>query len=300
MTTATTTSTEFEVEGEEYTYEFTYAVEGEVSGPRFPWLQADCRKPTNLSQKVNFGMTESSFSLLANPIKGDMSQASFDDIGNTVDFLAPSADVRWVILSRPRIAEMDKATKVIAQEDGKLLPLQGQMKERGKITASIVLLGCVVDDDFIRDASGDIQIFTLKLTSTKSALVGSIRDKDYGQERNKNMRTIEAMNQVLVSRQKGRANQWFGHLASIRFAVFPVIAGSADGKDKSTANHFGFEDGSGAKMLPPHLAKSVFEFISTPEFKTLGANPFNKSSKVATVSSTAPVAMAVDDEDMPF
>jgi hypothetical protein len=293
MTTATKTAAApdaFEIVGE-FTYEADYSVQGESQGPRYPWVQADNYQPKNAKEQVSFGLTEDSFSMLATDIPGDIIAASFDDSGDTVPFLVPSNDVRWVILARPRTTGMVKAT-------GDIVPLEKGMKDRGEVTVSIVLLACVVAGDFVRDGDGMIQVFTLKLKSSKTAWTGSARDKDFGQERNAGQRTIEQFNQMLVSRAGGRSNQWLGHTASVRLGAKPEKFTAASG-DSSWGIRFGFEDGSGAAMLPPALAKASFEFVSTPEFKSLAANPFDKSGTTS-VATHQPVSMAVDDEEMPF
>lgn len=293
MTTATKTvaaTDTFEIVGE-FTYEADYSVQGESREPRYPWVQADIYQPKNAKEQVRFGLTEDSFSMLATNIPGDIASASFDDSGDTVPFLVPSNDVRWVILARPRTTGMVKAT-------GEIVPLEKGMKGRGEVTVSIVLLACVVAGDFVRDGNGAIQVFTLKLKSSKTSWTGSIRDKDFGQEKNAGQRTIEQFNQVLVSRAKSRSNQWLGHTASVRLGARPEKFTAASG-DSSWGVRFGFEDGSGAAMLPPALAKEAFEFVTTPEFKVLAANPFDKSGATP-VATPEPVSMAVDDEEMPF
>jgi hypothetical protein len=295
MTTATKTVAApdaFEIVGE-FTYEADYSVQGESQGPRYPWVQADIYQPKNAKEQVRFGLTEDSFLMLATDIPGDIIAASFDDSGDTMPFLVPSNDVRWVILARPRIMGMVKAT-------GDIVPLEKGMRDRGEVTISIVLLACVAAGDFVRDSDGAIQIFTLKLKSSKTAWTGNTRYKDFGQGSNANQRTIEQFNQMLVSYAGGRSSHWLGHTASVRLGAKPEKFTSTASGDSSWGIRFGFEDGSGAAMLPPALAKAAFEFVTTPEFKSLAANPFNKSGTPEPIAAPEPASMAVDDGDMPF
>jgi hypothetical protein len=311
MTTATkivAAPDAFEIVGE-FTYEADYSVQGESRGPRYPWVQADCAQPQSATQTVKFGLSADSLKNVQGEIPGDMGRAMFP--GGEVDFLVPSVDVRWVILARPRLFAMVKTETPESQgREGDVFPLTKGMRERGEITASLVLLGCVVGGDFIRDADGEIQVFTLKLTSTKTNWVGGLKEKDLGVSRfidavkskdfgESQARTIESFNQKLVQMQNGRSNHWLGHTASIRIGVVAKAIPTSDGKKQSLSNIFCFEPGSGAAMLPPALAKASFEFVSTPEFKSLAANPFDKSGTTS-IATPQPVSMAVDDEEMPF
>jgi hypothetical protein len=85
----------------------------------------------------------------------------------------------------------------------------------------------------------------------------------------------------------------------VRLGAKPEKFAAASG-DSSWGIRFGFESESGAAMLPPALAKAAFEFVTTPKFKALAANPFDKSGNTEPIATPQPVSMAVDDEEMPF
>jgi hypothetical protein len=274
-----------------YVANTAYAIDGEMSGPRYPWIQADSYQPKNAKAKINIGITTDSMALVDGQVLSDvvdMATSSFDDDGTEVEFGVFKKGVRWVILSRPKVMAMVKAT-------GEIIPtLAKGMKARGEVTVCRVLLACLIGDELVKDASGDVQIFTLKLKSSKTAMVGSSGDKDLGIERNGGHRTIELLNSILVKRAEAKPGQWLGHTVSVEIGAVAEKFANADG-DSSIGIRFVFPEGSTAKAMPTEAVAEVFKLVSSEDFKALAKNPFKP---VAPVLES--VTIDYGDGEMPF
>jgi hypothetical protein len=274
-----------------YAVNASYAIDGDISGPRYPWIQADCYQPQNAKQKINVGITADSMALLDGLDLSkmvDMKTSSFDDDGTEVEFGVFKKEVRWVILARPKVMSMVKAT-------GEIIPtLSKGMKARGEVTVCRVLLGCLIGDEVVKDYGGEVQVFTLKLKSSKTALVGSGGDKDSGIERNGGHRTIELLNSILVKRAEARPGQWLGHTVSVEIGAVAEKFSNADG-DSSVGIRFVFPEGSTAKALPTEAVADVFKLVSSDDFKALAKNPFKPASVLESVTIEYG-----DGEEMPF
>lgn len=254
-----------------------YAVESEGTGPRFPWLQASCYKPLNTKVVIGVGLTSDALEVVSEQEQKKLSDAlswgvtSYDDEGTEVKFGAAIDDVRWVILSRPKIFGMVKETEEI-------VPLTKGLKGRGEVTVSQVLLACIAKDSVIKDSEGKPQIFTLKLRSSKTALLGSDRDKDFGVARNGGHKTIGQLNAALTAHAKVKPGSWLGHTVSVQFAAVPEKFESNDGQS-SLGVRFIFKEGAGARPLSKDVIKDIHALVTSPDFKELAANPFAKQPK---------------------
>lgn len=271
-----------------------YAIDGESGGASYPWIQADNYRPSNAKSKIAIGITAESLALAGSEILSDavnMESASYDDEGTEVEFGYFDIGVRWVILAKPRTLGMHKAT-------GEIVPLAKGMKGRGEITVCRLLLGCIVGDELVMDDDGNPQIFTLKLKSSKTAFIGSDRDKDFGVSRNNNHRTIAQLNDALLKRANGKPGQWLGHTVSVELGAVAEKFSNADG-ESSLGIRFIFPEGSIARPLPKRVLDKVFKFITTDEFKTLARNPFARPQQQV---EPTPTSLAVDEDfdEMPF
>ena len=104
-----------------------YAVDGESGGASYPWIQADNYRPINAKSKIGIGITAESLALAGSEILSeavDMETTSYDDDGTEVEFGYFDKSVRWVILAKPRVQGMHKAT-------GDIVPLAKGMKGYG-------------------------------------------------------------------------------------------------------------------------------------------------------------------------
>lgn len=265
-----------------------YAVDGESGGASYPYIQATNYRPINGKQKIELGITADSLAmaqseLLASSV--EMQSFEYGDDATEVELGVFDDSVRWVILARPQVKGLVKATNEI-------VPLAKGMKERGEVTVARLLLACVVGDDLICDSEGEPQIFTLKLKSSKTGFVGSEREKDFGAARNNNQRTIAQLNAGLVAHVGGKPGQWLGHIVSVELGAIAEKFSNKDG-DASWGIRFVFPEGSTAKALPKKTAKQLFDFVSTDEFKALAKNPFGRAK-------AAEASPEIEDDEMPF
>jgi hypothetical protein len=275
-----------------------YAVDGERSGPAFPWIQADMYKPGNLKTEIRLGLPGAAMDMMdqESPLMGALTYttASFGVSDDEVPFGAFNPGIRWVILCRPKLAGMIKAT-------GDIVPLAKGMKDRGEVTVSRLFLACLIADGFVRTVDGEIQVFTLKLKSSKTAFIGNDRDKDFGQKANADHRTISQLNGALLAHAKGKPGQWLGHTVSVELGAVPEkftsATASANGKKESSMGiRFVFPADSTAKPLPAALLPDVFGFVTSDSFKELAKNPFgDRLGSAQAEPDTAP-----DLADMPF
>jgi hypothetical protein len=267
-----------------------YAIEGESGGVSYPYIQATNYRPINGKQKIELGITADALAmaqseLLASAV--EMQSFEYGDDATEVELGVFDDSVRWVILARPQVKGLDKASN-------KIVPLAKGMKERGEVTVSRLLLACVIDGGLVCDADGEPQIFTLKLKSSKTGFVGSERDKDFGVARNNGQRTIAQLNAGLVAHVGGKPGQWLGHIVSVELGAIAEKFGNAAG-DASWGIRFVFPENSTAKALPKITAKKLFDFVSTDEFKALSKNPFGRAKP-----ESADAAPEIEDDEMPF
>jgi len=268
------------------------AQEGEGGGLRYPAIMADTYKPANTKTKVMLGLTEPHLDLLDDRAVGLVGAAVAIEYGEDVEQFSPFSDgVRWVVLSQPRLFAENQETKEISN-------LTKGMKARGEKTVSKLLLGCLVDGKLILDAGGLVQVFTLKLKSTKTNLVGNRTDKDGGVETNAGYSTIASLNNAVLASCKGAAkNAWVGHLASVELKAVSELFTKSDleGKKKADSSMgIRFIFGEGAKQVPRDEAKKIVELIGTEEFKEFAKNPF---VKFAALAATTEHEYEIETED---
>ena len=277
-----------------FTEEFdsSLAQEGEGGGLRYPAIMADTYKPANTLTKVVLGLTEPHLDLLDDRAEGLVRGAVPIEYGEDVEQFSPISDgVRWVVLAQPRLFAENQETKEITS-------LTKGMSDRGEKTVSKVLLGCLVGGKLVLDSEGLVQIFTLKLKSTKTNLIGNRADKDGGVEKNAGYSTIASLNNAVRANCKGAAkNAWVAHLASIELlAVSELFTKSGgDGKKKADSSMgIRFIFGEGAKQVPREEAKKIVELIGTEEFKEFAKNPF---VKFAALPATTEHEYEIETED---
>lgn len=290
-------SSDFGLSDDRYSSE--YAIEGESGGVRYPYLQVDNYRPSNAKTPVRVGIPDSAMNLI--PHDSPLHKAvkyecfSYGDDGVDVDLGLIDDSVRWVILARPRIMGLVKATNDV-------VPLSKGMGERGEVTISKVLLACIVDGDLVLDESQNPQIFTLKLKSNKTALVGNEQDKDCGMSRNNGYRTIAQLNKAIVGNAQGKPGQWLAHTASVAIGAVSEKFTGRDGKS-SWGIRFVFPEGSGAKPLATPIAKQIFNFVTTEAFKELAKDPFGLNRSAAMAETEQPRSNATTEsnfDDIPF
>jgi hypothetical protein len=180
---------------------------------------------------------------------------------------------------------MDKETKEVH-------PLQkGQkLKTLNRVTAARLLLAMVIGDEVVLDNDGNPQIFTLKLTSTKTSLIGGDRDAVGAS-------TIHSLNKSLAEYFKVK-RQWLTHLVSVNIKVSPQKFTSSENGKSSVGVMFSLD--GGAKALSPDNQKVLFDLVSSEDFKELAADPFHLNGKVEADNGFEAVEVDDSDNGIPF
>ena len=278
-------------------FDVDLAQEGEGGGLRYPAIMADTYKPANTKIKVTLGLTEPHLDLLDDRADGLVGAAVSIEYGEDVEQFSPISDgVRWVVLAQPRLFAENQETKEITG-------LTKGMSDRGEKTVSKVLLGCLVGGKLVLDSEGLVQIFTLKLKSTKTNLIGNRTDKDGGVEKNAGYSTIASLNNAVRANCKGAAkNAWVAHLASIELLavseLFTKSGGGGDGKKKADSSMgIRFIFGERAQQVPSAEAKKIVELSGTEEFKEFAKNPF---IKFAALPATTEHEYEIEDGGLGF
>jgi hypothetical protein len=228
-------------------------------GPSFPWLQATDYQPKNGNTAIKLVIPEDAYNLLGESASGKL-ECNPETISTTEgDTLAfEPTNVRWVILSRPRGFKIDRENNVSAIEKG--VKWNGAYKSVMRL-----LLAAVVDDEFLLDAEGSLQIFTLKLKGLKTEFVSPIVPAPGD-------RSITSMNNAICKALKTKG--WVGHLVSTELEVVPRSFKTSDGSQSSWGCYFQFREGSSARPLPAKLQKQSHAFVSSEDFIALANDPF--------------------------
>ena len=166
---------------------------------------------------------------------------------------------RFVILAKPDLYVMDKGDKKV------LSRLQKGMKLGAIITVAKLYLAVLkTDGSLVMDQSNDQpQIFTLKLTSTKTKLIFDNRDPKAS--------TIDSLNRALKIHYKSANN--LVHLVSVSIVANPTkFTSSTDAKQSSVGIMFAF-DGA-AKPLSDCNQKMISALVQSDRFIELSSNPF--------------------------
>jgi len=260
-----------------------YGVESGQSGQRYPAIQASSYEP-KANEDIVLILSEGSVEAMnpdyaAKVVSDSISVDYCDRLMFTINPLA-----RFVVLAMPRMFSMDKATKEI-------FPLaKGQkLKPLNRVTAARLLLAMIIGDELVVDTDGNPQIFTLKLTSTKTNLIGGDRDAVGAS-------TIHSLNKSLGEHFKAKS-QWLTHLVSINIKAIPdKFINLETGKSKVRTL---FSLAGGAKALSSDNQRVLFNLITSDDFKALAADPFHLSGKVAAADGFEPVTFD-DSDEIPF
>ena len=259
----------------------------------FPALQANCYQPSSMKQEISLCLSDESMGKLdPDSIKAlgiKLSTAEFGDSEVNVGLL-PS-DVRWVVLAAPKLFCTDKSTNEVFR-----LERGVSLRDTGRVTISRVLLAAVdADEKLLLDASGAVQIFTLNLKSSKSALIGSMREPDAGVARNNGHRTICSLNKAMREHYK-QPRAWLVHLASVELKAIPEMFKSRVSGESSKGIRFVLGDGN-AKVLSEEQQKKIFDLVSSEDFKELAADPFRLSAKKSEeIKAEVTIEYPKDDE----
>lgn len=270
MTTATPTAP---------TLNKAYAIQQE-GGQAYPALQADNYKPSKKSDKIQLCLSEDSFKLLSDnqigAIGGMAGEAVTFGTEDFTVFIMPET-IRWVVLARPALFGRNKETKRY-QKLEKGVKLGGT----GIVTASKLFLAAVVNDELLLTDDGEIQLVTFNLTSSKTALVGGLNDKDLGVARNGGHKTLTALNAGLEKHYGAKG--WLTHLVSVELKAIVEVFASSVSKDSSMGIRFVL--GEGARPLNEDGQKRCFDLATSDTFKALNADPYRLAQQQASAPTT--------------
>jgi hypothetical protein len=253
-----------------------YFLPTESQGAVYPAIQFSQYRSIGLTQELNLVISPESLELM------DLDQAQSlglnpqtcvyfdkDNKRSDTEMFAIASSVRWVVLHRPQTGY------VTSPEGIRRVKLGDKFKEMGLKTIAKVFLGAVVDGKFILDGEGKVQIFTLKLNSSKTNLIIS---------QNAEQKTFDKLNQALCKAHNvSAAKNWITHLASIELRVFPD---TFVGKDGSSVGP-NLEIVGDAVKLAPDQQKLAYELGISEDFKDLCADPFGLAKRGVTVAETA-------------
>ena len=140
----------------------------------------------------------------------------------------------------------------------------------------------MAEDNLILDTEGKPQIFTLKLTSSKTELVG------YGNS-DPEMKTLVRFNSILQKHYKVRGNLNLLHLASLKLMVNPKEFTSRESGESSFGVMFSID--GGGKSLSEEQQQQVFDLISSEDIQAVFDDPFRlkqtQASQAASIRTLA-------------
>lgn len=255
-------------------------------GLGFPALQALTYEPKLLSDKVPLclsseavdRLSEETYAALSCEI--EMTNYGAEDVAMHVI----KAHVRWIILGSPALFVMHKDDKTIA-------PLAKGKLGEGYVTATRLFLFCLAGDKILTDHEGTPQIFTLKLTSTKTKLVSGDRTDKSG--------SIAALNEAVMKHYKKSGKLSMVHLVSVVLDTkVEALTSSRTGKTSKSVL-FTIEK---AKPLPEVLQAQTFAMVQSEEVKELLRDPFglDRRGDAPIQSQQMPQQSEVPSDDIPF
>lgn len=262
-----------------------YFIPDEERGISLPALQAETYKPVNTKQSVSMGFSPESVELIPEAVREMFGfrqvEAVYADGDAEVQLHIPTVDVRWVIVRRPSLFVYDK-------DSGEYSELVKGMKFAGtkKVTAAKLFLACVCDGTLVLDESDLPQLFTLKLTSSKTNLIGGPRSEPGDG-------TIESLNRGLCKHYNTRG--WLTHLVSVAIKAVPEKFSQRNGDQSSLGIKFAL-DGN-AKVLPEESQKILFDFVQTPQVVDLVKDPFGVLQKRSQEQPIAPASQGYQESE---
>lgn len=254
-----------------------YGIAIDEGGPKLPALQATTYQPRTMSEKVSLCLSEESFDML-DPEQGQHlgctpEVCNFGDDDVTM-WALPKA-CRFVVLGLPRLFILDKESGLYSY------PVRGEkLAGTKKVTATRLTLAMIrPDGELLLDADARPQLFTLKLTSTKTCLVtGDKYDPDF--------KSLQDLNKALQGHFKKRGVS-LTHLVSVGLDVTPKKFTSRGSGETSVGIIFTI--GSAAKPLPESQQLMTYELLQDPDVLAMVQDPFHLKNR------EEPTAAVVDD-----
>lgn len=240
-----------------------YAIQkGNKRQQKYPAIQASKRQPSEdeTGNTIPLVMSADSVALLGddwvsrlplNPMTCRFGK-------NVEEMIVVPDNLRWVVLGEPRIFAQERQGTAI-------VPIHRGMKlaDRYK-TATRLLLAPVLDGHVLSGPDGTPQLVTLRLTSTKTDLVG-------GDRNDPNYPCIKRLNEKLCQEYGVKADQnSMLHVASVRIEA---IATELSNKTKSSMGII-YKFVGGARILPEAEQERMALLASSDEIRKYLADPF--------------------------
>lgn len=261
-----------------------YGVAMEESGPSLPALQATTYQPRTLSEKVSLCLSEESFDML-DPSSG-LGELCTPEVCNfgedDVTMWTLPSEVRWVVLSVPRLYIWDKESGEISY------PQRGErLAGTRKVTITRLVVAMVKPDgELLMGADGLPQLFTLKLKSNKTCLVtGDKRDPEF--------KSLADLNKALQAHFKKRGVS-LTHLVSLGLKASPKKFVSAASGEASTGIMFTLQ--GGAKPLSEAQQLMMFELLKDPDVMAMIQDPFRLKNR----DGVGEQPMTINPDDIDF
>jgi hypothetical protein len=277
MATPTTAPTESKINS-------NYGAELSSRGQKYPAIQPDIRKVESIKTVVNLCLNDTSLGLLSeNAAKyfgSNPKTVCFDGENDQTVYVIPDG-IRWVVMGFPQTFMQKKS------DSADIRPLQKGFKlaENNFKAATKILMAAIVDDGFILNSDGAIQLFTLKLTSSKTKLTKNVDPKD------KEYRCLTRLNDTLIKRDNLPKQSWI-HCVSVDIGTETRKFTSASAGDSSFGYLYTLV--GGARNLPDALAKQSFMLSQSNEVKSFLKDPFN------VYKSKDGDANSAEDEDLGY
>jgi hypothetical protein len=261
-----------------------YGIAMDESGPKLPALQATTYQPRTMSEKVSLCLSEESFDML-DPNSG-VAELCTPEVCNfgedDVTMWKLPDGCRYIVLGVPRLYILDKDTGLYSY------PVRGEkLAGTKRVTATRLTLAMLKPDgEMLLGLDGRPQLFTLKLTSSKTCLVtGDKYDPEF--------KSIQDMNKALQAHFKKRGVS-LTHLVSVGLAVTPKKFTSRASGETSTGIMFTLA--TGAKPLPDSQQLLMFELLQDAEVLGMIQDPF----RLKEAKEEAPQAMTFNPDDIAF
>ena len=235
-----------------------YAVKSDRITQKYPALQATTYQPRSLDEEIEFCFSEASYSLLETEELFNTKIVKCAYKRDSVLMHQIISPVRWIFLNAPRIFLQDKKTKEITYPE-KGVKLAGT----DKVTIAKCFLACLNGDRLILNEKRLPQIFTLKLTSNKTKLIGYLNNQS-------ETKTILSLNNSLQQHFKTQDNLL--HLVSVDLIVRPQEFVSSHSGESSLGIEFAMK--GDARVLSAEYQKQIFELISNEDIKDVLDDPF--------------------------
>ena len=240
-----------------------FAVPSNIKEQIHPALQVTTYKPLTLNEEIKFCLSENSLNLI-DPNCDLLETKTVECVYGRESVLMHEivSPVRWIFLNIPRIFVQDKKTKEVS------LPEKGvKLFGTNKVTIAKCFLACLIDNKLVLDGDGKPQIFTLKLTSSKTQLIG-YQDKTES-------RTILSLNREIQKYSKTKDN--LVHLVSVDLQAKVKEFTSTHTGDSSLGVMY--ELVGNAKVLQPEQQQQIFNLISNEDIRALLDDPFELQPK---------------------